>query len=85
MLQVCLELLYVEAGEWACASCLTYRVVALTLARRGSGGAAHARGVWGVSPSSLQYWRVGAEQRESDAQQAWHALESRRKNEGDRS
>jgi lipoate-protein ligase B len=43
---------------------------------RGRGGAAHARGAWGVSPQPSSFLGVGAEQRGSDAQQTWQPQES---------
>jgi hypothetical protein len=41
----------------------------------GSGGEAHARGAWGVSPHPHLPLGVGAEQPTRDAQQAWHPPE----------
>jgi long-chain acyl-CoA synthetase len=54
--------------------CVEHVVVVQEGQSRGSGGAAHARGAWGVSPQVSISKGVGAEQRVSDAQQAWQTL-----------
>ena len=53
------------------------QALALDLLSRVSRGAAPARGAWGVSPQIPISLGVGAEQRDSDAQQVWQPTQPR--------
>jgi len=73
---VCIDQVVTIGAPEASLSSSADSTLASSKASGGSGGEAHARGDWGVSPQDSGPIGVGAKQRDSDAQQTWLSLET---------